>query len=280
MRTKIKILFTLTLVLLTSLTVAIAEEAEVDIYALDLVFNKNQWEEEGRVQTQVEGINITIEKRFTVIRIIFRETIGRDVKVNIKIPEEYISASELGVVRTEDNVSLTWRTRQNYTIISFKMHALQIVTLEISKGDILWGRMKKTVHNWFNYVEYNGDAEGTEKNIIVFVSKEEPEFDVDNKHMIVQYKTDFFGWYYPIEDVSSHDIYYYVDDLDDQYRIVTHFKGNNSGDVKIHAFPGASEGFFNFDTIKGAVARSFISLQIGIKKFIMDVFGDKTPNYE
>ncbi len=277
---KIKILLVVTIILLATWSISASDEVEVDINALDLSLNKEQWDEEGKVQTQQEGINITIENHITVITIIFKEVHGRDVKVNIKIPEEYISASELGVVRTEDNVSLIWRTRQNYTTISFKMHAYQEITLTISKGDVLYGRMKKAVHGWFSYVEYNGDAIGDEENIIVFVSKEEPDFEVDNHHMIIQYKTDFFGWYYPVEDVSSHDIYYYVDDMGDQYRIVTHFKGNSSADIKILAFPGASEGFFNWDTFKGAVARSWISLQIGIKKFIMDVFGNNNPSYE
>ncbi len=257
-----------------------ADVVEVNINALDLAISKEQWDEEGKVQTQSEGINITILNHFTKIEIIFKEVFGRDVKVNIKIPKEYISTSELGVVRTESDVSLIWRTQRDYTTISFKMHAFQIVTLTISKGDILYGRMKKAVHNWFGYIEYNGDATGDEESIIVFVNKEEPEFDIDNKHAIVQYKTDFFGWYYPVSDTSSDDIYYYVDDLGDQYRIVTHFKGNSSADIKIHCFSGASEGFFNIDTVKGAIARSWLSLQIGMKKFIMDIFGSNTPSYE
>lgn len=277
---RIKLLLTLTLVLLTSLYVATAGEIEIDINALDLTANKEQWEEEGRVQTQIEGINITIENHFTVIKIIFRNTMPRDVKVNINVPKEYISASEMGIVKAEGNVSIIWRTGQNYTMISFKMHAYQTITLTVSKGDVLWGRMKKTVHNWFNYVEYNGNAVGTEENIIVFVEKEETDFEIDNKHAILQYKTDFFGWYYPIEDVSSRDTYYYVDDLGDSYRFVVHFKGNTTADVKIHCFPGASEGFFNWDTFKGGIARGFISVQIGIKKFIMDIFGDPKPVYE
>ena len=114
--------------------------------------------------------------------------------------------AELGVVRTDDDVSLIWRTRQNYTTISFKMHALQTITLTVSKGDVLWGRMKKAVHSWLSYVEYNGDANGNEETIIVLVQKEEPEFEIDNKHSILQFKTSFFNWYYPIEDVSSNDI--------------------------------------------------------------------------
>lgn len=256
-----------------------ADVVEVNINALDLTAYKEQWENEDRVQVQQDGINITVENHLTKILIIFRETIGRDVKVNIKVPKEYISAAELGVVRTEDDVSLIWRTRANYTTISFKMHAFQIVTLTVSKGSILWGRMKKAVHSWLSYVEYNGDAVGDEETIVVLVQKEEPTFEIDNKHSILQYKTSFWNWYYPIEDTSSNDIYYYVDDLGDQYRFVIHFK-NQSGDVKIHCFPGASEGIFNWDAFKGGVARTWLSLQVGIKKFIIDVFSDPTPCYQ
>jgi hypothetical protein len=114
----------------------------------------------------------------------------------------------------------------------------------------------------------------------VLIDKTEPDFVLDNKHLIVQYKTDFFGWYYPVDDTTSDSIYYYVDDMGPKYRVVTNFKDINSGDIKIHAFPGASEGVINWDALKGGLARSWISLQIGVKKVIIDLFSDPVPDFE
>ena len=65
---KIKILLVVTLVLLTTWSISASDELEVvNINALDLTLNKEQWEKEDRVQTQSEGINITIENHFTSI---------------------------------------------------------------------------------------------------------------------------------------------------------------------------------------------------------------------
>ncbi len=255
-----------------------AKDIELDLMEdLDLEDLKEQWDKDDKVQFESQGINVTIVNKFRDIEIWVKETIGRDVKVSIKIPEHYISSSVLGYIKNDDGVIIEWRNLDNYTKVSFRLHAYQETVFTISKGDLILGGLKKSVHKWFSYVEYRGDADGDEENIIVFIPKQETDFEIDNKHMIVQYKTGFHNWYYPVSDTSSEDIYYYVDDLGDQYRVVTHFKGDESGDIKIHVFPGASEGAFNWDSFKGGVARSFISLQIGIKKAFIDWFGDMTP---
>ena len=277
---KLKTLFVLGLLFLTSLNIVVADDpVEININALDIQANQEDWEENGEITFQSEGINITIKNKFTKIQFIFRETYGRDVRLNFYVPSAYISPSVLGLIKTDDNVTIDWRTTSNDTILSFEMHAYQTVTLEISKLNLAKGSMKKRVHDFWNYVEYNGEAVENEDNVVVLINKEEPSFEIDNKHIRVQYKTEFFGWYYPVDDVSSKDVYYYMDDVGYQYRVVTKFKSDQSADVKIHAFPGASEGWFNKDAITGKLAKVFIDLEIGVKKTIMDLFGNNKPAY-
>jgi hypothetical protein len=254
------------------------EYIELDpIEDLDLSRILSDWEQNNKVQFENQGINVTIENKFTKIIGRITETEGRDVEVSILIPEEYIAPSVLGHIET-NLTTIRWITRANETWLQFELRAHQTVEFEISKGSLLAGRIKKGIHNFWNYVEFNGDAKEGEENVIVFINKQQTDFEIDNKHIIVQYKTDFWGWYYPVGDASSEDTYYYVDDIGDQYRVVTHFKEGESADIKIHAFPGAEQGF-GWDSVKGGIARSWISLQIGVKKAIMDIW-DPNPVYE
>lgn len=254
-----------------------SEYIELDpIEDLDLQRLKNDWDENNKVQFQNQGINFTIENKFTKIIATVTELEGRDVSVSILVPSEYIEPSVLGHIDANKTM-ITWITTKNETWLKFNIRAHDTVTFEISKGSIIVGRLKKGVHNFWNYVEFNGDAQKGDKNVIIFISKSQADFMIDNKHMIVQYKTDFWDWYYPVEDSSSADRYYYVDDLGEEYRVVTHFKDDNPADIKIHAFPGASKGL-NWDSVKGGVARSWISIQVGAKKAIMDLF-DPNPKY-
>ncbi len=264
--------------IVTEMTNAGREVVTIDINSLDLTAHKEQWERENKVSIQSEGINITIENKFTKVLLSFKETLGRDVELVFTVPKEYMSPSVLGNVNSDDNTTITWRLVDNATIITMYLSAFQETTLTLSKGDLIYGQVKKGVHDFWNYVEYDGDSTGVEENIVIFISKDEPGFAIDNKHMIVQYKTNFFGWYYPIDDTSSDKVYYYVNDMGDKYRVVTHFKRNMSGDVKIQVFPGASEGL-NWDSVKGALANTWVSTMSGIKKFIIDFFGDDTPNH-
>jgi hypothetical protein len=254
-----------------------SEYIELDpIEDLDLQRLKNNWDENNKVQFQSQGINFTIENKFTKIIATVTEMEGRDVTVNILVPPEYIKPSVLGHIDANETM-INWITTKNETWLKFNIRAHQTINFEISKGSIILGKLKKGVHNFWNYVEFNGDAKEGDTNIIIFISKSQANFEIDNKHMIVQYKTDFWDWYYPAEDTSSADCYYYVDDLGEEYRVVTHFK-ENPGDIKVHTFPGASEGL-NWDSVKGGVARSWISLQVGAKKAVMDLF-DPNPKYD
>ena len=268
---------------LTITTISYVSESQLEyisldpIEDLDLTRLKSIWEDKGKVEFENQGINVTIENKFSKILATIQETKGRDVSVSILVPAEYISPSVLGHIKT-NSTTITWVTTNNETWLKFNMRAHDTIYLEISKGSLLKGRIKKGIHNFWNYVEYNGDAKENETNVIIFIDKSQSDFEIDNKHMIVQYKTDFWGWYYPVEEASSGDSYYYVDDLGEQYRVVTHFKTENPGDIKIHAFPGATPGW-NWDSVKGGIARSWISLQIGVKKAVMDIW-DPQPAYE
>lgn len=266
------------LMILPSLTVG-ATTIEVDINSLDADLYKEQWDQYKKISFEYEGINVTVTGTFTTITAVFKEVLGRDVTLKFKIPKDYISTSALGNIKSDNNVTIDWRTTENYTIATFDLLAFQSTTLTISKGDLIIGRLRKGVHNFWHYVEYNSDADGSEMNLVTVVNKTEPGFIFDNKHIIVQYKTSTLGWYYPVDDVSSNDVYYYVDDLGDSYRIVTHFKTNHSGDVRIQVFPGASKGI-NFESVRGALARFWISSIAGVKKILLDWFGDTTPSYE
>jgi len=254
-----------------------AQLYEVEINSLGLEAYMEEWESKGKVNFQQEGVNITVEETLTKVLVTFSEVYGRDVHLKFVVPTYVIPASVMSDIKTSNNVSVDWKVRDNNTIMSFELRAFQTVTLTLSKASLVLGRVKKGVHNFWSYVEYTGDSTGIESDIVISVSKMEESFEVDNKHMIVQYKTSFFGWYYPVEDVSSDQVYYYVSDLDTHYKVVTHFKGDSSADVKIHVFPGASKGI-NMDSVKGTLARVWISCQIGIKKILIDVFGDRTPN--
>jgi len=244
---------------------------------LDLTRIKTDWEQNDKVSFENQGINVTLENKFTKIIGTITEMEGRDVEVSILVPEEYIKPSVLGNIKT-NLTTITWLTKQNATWVIFTIRAHQTIEFEISKGSLLAGRLKKGVHDFWNYIEYNGDAREGEENVIVFIDKNQADFQIDNQHMIVQYKTDFWGWYYPVDDASSAEQYYYVDELGDQYRVVTHFKEGTSADIKIHAFPGAEPGL-GWDSLKGGIARSWISLQVGVKKAIMDIW-DPQPAYE
>ena len=255
-----------------------ASETMVFIDSLEISDYKELWEEENIVNFCSQGMNITLENHYTLIKLRINETYGRDVLVELIIPEEYMSPSVLGNVKSSDNISIMWQVFDNQTVLTFSLLAYQNTTIEISKGDLFYGKIKKGVHDFWNYVEYNGDSEG-EANVVVFISKDENSFQVDNRHLIVQYRTDFHGWYYPVDDTSSARAYYYVDNMPDRYRIVTHFNEGESGDVKIHAFSGAESGALNWDAARGAVSKFVLKIQIGVKKVIMDVFSDNTPVY-
>jgi len=271
-------LIVLAIVVLSTLQFGSATVVELDVLQdLDLPALQAQWKAHHTASFINEGINFTIQETTTKVIITVTEKQGRDVDVKVKIPSGYISPSDMGYINSKDNVALEWRAYNNDSMILFSLFAYQQATFEVAKTSLLYGKMKKAVHKLFNYVEYNGQSNGKDQNIVVYVDKSETGFEVDNQHMIVQYKTGFFGWYYPVDSVSSSDVYYYVDDLGTQYRVVTHFKGNTTSDIKIHAFPGASKGFWNWDSIKGGIARSIISLQIGIKKALIDWFGNKAP---
>ena len=275
---KRKALLLIVLFMLSSMVCTSASETMVFIDSLEISDYKELWEEENEVNFCSQGINITAEKHYTLIKMRINETYGRDVLIELIIPQEYMSPSVLGNVKSKENISIMWQTFSNETILTFSLLAYQNITIEISKGDLFYGRIKKGVHDFWNYVEYNGDSEG-ETNVVVFISKGENSFEVSNAHMIVQYRTDFHGWYYPVNDVSSDDVYYYVDVMPDRYRIVTHFNEGESGDVKIHAFSGAESGVLNWDAARGAVSKFVLKVQIGVKKVIMDVFSDNTPVY-
>jgi len=277
---KKRIIFILGLLIITSCSVnTFAVPVVIDINALNIQINQDEWEESGEVSFESEGINITLRNKFTKIQFIFRETMGRDVILNFIVPSHYIDQTVLGLIETDDNVTIEWRATENASILSFGMHAYQEVTFEISKLKIATGGLKKNVHDFWSYVEYNGAASTNENVVVVDIDKEEPSFEIDNKHIKVYYKTDFFGWYYPIDDTSSKDVYYYMEDTGDQYRIVTSFKGNKSADVRVNAFPGASDGWFNKDAIVGRAAQLWMGAVTSVKKTIIDIFGSSEPMY-
>ena len=278
---KKRTLFVLGLLFISSsLNISVSGEP-INIYvnALNLEISQSEWEEKGEVSFESEGINVTLKDRFTKIEFIFREIMGRDVRLNFIVPPSYIDQSVLGLIETDDNVTVDWRVADNGTIISFELLAFQSVTFSVSKLDIATGGMKKSVHDFWSYVEYNGVGVKDQNVVVVDIQKEESGFEVDNKHITVYYKTDFFGWYYPIDDTSSKDIYYYMEDSGDNYRVVTSFKGNKSADIRVNAFPGASDGWFNKDAITGKLAQAWIGAVTSVKKTIIDIFGDKTPKY-
>jgi hypothetical protein len=277
---KLWTIFVVALCILTGvLPLAIkADYVQLDtIKDLNLDLYKSQWKNKGAVTFENQGINISLVDKAAKISISIRERNGRDVKIKIDIPGYIVSPSALGNINTDDGTAIIWRVKQNSSYIELSLRALQRINFDVGKGSLVLGRIRKAVHNTLGYVEYYGDSDGASQNIVVYIDKSEPGFNIDNKHMIVQYKTSFFGWYYPVDDVSSRAVYYYVDDIGSQYRVVTHFNSNISGDVKIEVFPGASTGIFNWEAFKGLIARTFISIQIGIKKAIVDIIGDKTP---
>jgi len=285
MKYKIRAILFATLVIFTIYSVVITVESEipvVDVNALDFNIYYEQWEEKGKIQFSVEGINITLEETLTKVLFTFRETRGRAVELRFRVPKEYMSPSIVGLIETEEgNVTINWRATDNESILSFVLQEYEQVVLSIKKTELIYGQAKKKVHDIWNYVEYNGDSDGTSSVISVNIDKNDYDIKLDNEHMIVQYKTEFFDWYYPIDDVSSSDIaYYYVNDLEEKYQVVIRFKKDLSGDVKIHTFAGASEGVFNWDAFKGSIAKSWISIQVGVKKALIDWLGDTTPNYE
>ncbi|MEF8806265.1 MAG: hypothetical protein V5A63_19525 [Bacteroides sp.] len=260
-----------------------ANLVEIDVNSLDLEAYKEEWEENDKISFEFEGINITVENKFLDIVMTFRETMGRDAKLNFMVPEDYMKPSVLGNIKTESNKTITWESVRNTTVVSFKIYAYEEVVLKVSKTDITLGKAKKKVHDFFNYVEYNADSNGTQKQISILVDKDNTNFEVDNEHMIVQYETasDILGnWYYPVEDTSSSDVYYHVTDLGDRYKVTVDFNKNKSGDIKLHTFPGASEGFFNKEGITGAISHFWLKTTTGAKKMLVDFFGTSEPRGE
>lgn len=266
-------------ILCTIFTVCIpAGTRVIEITALETVHFKEQWEEDNQVEFTSHGIIVNISKHYTSIILTFLETEGNDVDITLTIPEEIISTTVLGNIQSNDNRTITWLTVGNISKISFNLLAFQNTTITIKKTDIILGHIKKSVHNFWNYVEYNGNSNG-ESTVLIEINKADLSFNVDNQHMIVQYKTDFYGWYYPTEGVSSQPIYYYVIELNNTYRIITNFRDGNSADMKVEVFPGADDGFFNWDAIKGRIANTALKLQISVKKVIIDLFGGPNPTY-
>jgi hypothetical protein len=110
-----------------------ASPIEIHIHALDFQVYQDDWEENDEVSLMYEGINITLQNKFTKILLVFRETLGRDVILHIYIPAQFMSPSVMGLIESDGNVTLDWRVTNNNTIISFDMHAFQTVTLTMKK---------------------------------------------------------------------------------------------------------------------------------------------------
>lgn len=237
------------------------------------------WNKNKTINFKYEGINITMTGQISKYKFSFIETSGRDVDVIYEIPKDYISATAVGEITVENQTEVAWNTNGTISALEFTLFAYQHLNFNVSKTNTIFGNIKKSVHSLMHYVEY--DKYSNDKQmVIVNIDKKTLGFIVDNKHMIVQYKTKFHGWYYPLDDSSaSLTGYYYVNDLPDTYQVVIQFKNLSSADVKVEVFPGASQGFFNVAAAEGFFARGFLSIQIGVKKAIIDLFHGSSPQY-
>jgi len=122
----------------------------------------------------------------------------------------------------------------------------------------------KGKHGWFG-VEYDRKYNATTDtpNIVTIINRSELNFSLNSKNIIVQRKTDTWGWYSPISDVSSSEAYYYVDVIGNNYRLVTHWKNSaNSSDIRITVYP---------DTMWGHAQKFCASVVCGIKSTIINI---------
>jgi len=273
-----KLLYVFLIILLSLPSSLSGEKVRIDIDTLEIDEYYNIWQNESELTFRVEGFNISIEETLSSIIMTFNETMGRDATLDFHIPDEYIEPSVLSEIQSSTNSTVYWTSYRNETVASMDFIAFQEITLEVSKTSLLVGKTRKNVQDFWGYIEYNSYSDGNQTNVVTFINKDESSFPIDNKHVIVQYKTSFFGWYYPVSDVSSDEIYYYMDDIGDKYRVVTHFEDNASSHTKVHTFPGASAETASHETIKGTLANWWLKTTIGVKKIIIDWFGDQTPS--
>jgi len=257
----------LSILLVTVLLVTntcIASRTRIDVNIMDLQANQEDFQNNGTIYFLVEGINITIMSQLTSIALIFTETMERDVTLNFRVSNEFLFNIKDSSIKSSD-VEIKTKHLKNETIFSFNVDSLQTVTLTISKFSIITSEASKKVHNFWNYAEYNGVSDGVSDEVSVNIDKNENDFDTNEEQLIVEYKTSFFGWYYPIDKSQ-----YQIEDNGVQLKITTKFNGS-SGDIRIHTFTDSST------SLRSSIAKFFVKVQIGIKKVIIDIFGDKTP---
>lgn len=256
-----KLLILSIIVLITSCTYSVsyaeASMDEVHIYSLEV--------QSEDMFVVYEGINISLVDKLSKILILFQELDGRDVDMYIHISTYFISYDIIKSARINGDTVLNLIPGENETVINFIIMSYQTVTLEVPKSEFIYEAIKQTSHSFWSYAEYSNTPTDDSKEVTVVIDKTESLPTLENDQVIVQYKTDFFGWYYPIEADENDDIHYNIGNTNTQYSITTNFKESNSSSVKIYAFE--DDG-----TIRGKIAKIGVSLKVGIKKLIMDIF--------
>jgi hypothetical protein len=103
-------------------------------------------------------------------------------------------------------------------------------------------------------------------------------FGIDKNFITVQYRSSFHDWWYPVQDTSSDDVYYYVTEYSNiTWHIIIKFKTNVSSHIKLSLYRGAYSETNSWDYWGGRLATSLSSIKLFLKKLIIDAFHGASP---
>ena len=130
-------------------------------------------------------------------------------------------------------------------------------------------------HNFSGCVTYTTTAAKNTTTVTTTINETELGFILDNKHIIVEYKTEKWGWFYPISDTSSDIVYYYFVQINkSNYQITVFFHNTTlTNDVRITCFPGSDYAPWTGTAIASGFVKLCSNVVVGVRKMLLDLFG-------
>lgn len=203
---------------------------------------------EDELSVNNSNVSVDFSDKFATFRFSVREYGGSDVYITIILSERVIKPSIIGAVRSKGGRVATWNVTGNLTEISFSLGAYSMDEFEISKLDILAGRIERQYRGGKKNIVYGERSyifdcllNDSTSHFSIFLAKNLGEYDLEGEleadEVMVKYRAKH-GFLYPLRNKYKDENWFEVRDINaTTYQVVVHF-AEGSGDVVVVLQPG------------------------------------------